>query len=49
MFKDNVSLNIVDTFFVNGEEVLLKVFGRLNVHQCSNYTLLKHWENRKGF
>lgn len=42
MFKDNVSLNFVETFFFNGEEILLKIFGRLNIHHHNRYISLKH-------
>ncbi|PNP44102.1 hypothetical protein TGAMA5MH_04387 [Trichoderma gamsii] len=40
VFKDNVSLNIVDTFFVNGEEVLLKIFEKGFKEEFENYLKL---------
>ncbi|KAK1246513.1 hypothetical protein MKX08_000315 [Trichoderma sp. CBMAI-0020] len=40
VFKDNVLLNIVDTFYVDGEEILLKIFENGFKEEFENYLKL---------
>ncbi|KAM0449991.1 hypothetical protein ACHAO4_006870 [Trichoderma viride] len=40
IFKDNVSLNIIDTFYVDGEEILLKIFEKGFKEEFENYIKL---------
>lgn len=49
VFKDNVPLRTADTLTINGEDVLLKIFGKFAVHQSGHKTHMTEASgNRKG-
>lgn len=49
VFKDNVPLRTADTLTINGEDVLLKIFGKFAVHQSEPETqVTEAIGNRKG-